>query len=677
MKHFYKMKKIFLLAFLVFSLIIPAKSTHVVGGNLVVTQTGPNQYSIVCKVYRDCALGNAAMPTDVTVGIYYANNNNLHNSIIISNPVISTVTLGDNCYTPTGICLQEGIFTANNINIPNNAAGFYLQTQLFARNGIIVNIFDPGGTGMSFYAEIPNPALAGMNASPDFGPYPSDGYLCINNIKEMDFSVTDADGDSLAYSLVEPLQSNGTNNGTSPAPYTPVVWQAPYSFTNIVGGSTAMSCDPITGIVSAAPTAIGTYVFAVRIEEFRNGIKIGEVRRDVQYHALNCVFDDLPEIQLPDTLAISVGSTGCFDIVVLDADATDSISIYVTSPTFADGATLGMPPIPVTTTPDTTYEFFYTDEITGQLDSVILNAPDFINGAFYGVGGIGLQYCWETSCEDIVNSPFILDVEAFSLGCSGDTNFINQTVELYVLPVPPPAVDFFLPDTIVLVARDATCFDLVVLSDEPADTVNIRVTSASFFDVATLTFPNPVTTNPNAYEFFYWNSSINNVDSVILPEPTLVGNVYTGVGGIGLTYCWTTDCDDINEGVYEINVETFRVGCFGDTSFLDESTFIEINPPVGVQTLVPNIFTPNNDNVNDVFKMIGLSNFCYDTLTIKIYDRWGKLTFESADPEFVWDGKNMNGNETSEGTYYVIINGIFGDTDVTRQYPLTLLRKEN
>jgi gliding motility-associated-like protein len=671
------MKKIFLLTFLVFSLIIPAKSTHVVGGNLVVTQTGPNQYSIVCKVYRDCALGNAPMPTDVTVGIYYANNNNLHNSIIISNPVTSTVTLGDNCYTPTGICLQEGIFTANNINIPDNAAGFYLQTQLFARNGIIVNIFDPGGTGMSFYAEIPNPALAGMNASPDFGPYPSDGYLCINNLKEMDFSVTDADGDSLAYSLVEPLQSNGTNNGTSPAPYTPVVWQAPYSFTNIVGGAPAMSCDPITGIVSAAPTAIGTYVFAVRIEEFRNGIKIGEVRRDVQYHALNCVFDDLPEIQLPDTLAISVGSTGCFDIVVLDADATDSISIYVTSPTFANGATLGMPPIPVTTTPDTTYEFFYTDEITGQLDSVILNAPDFINGAFYGVGGIGLQYCWETSCEDIVNSPFILDVEAFSLGCSGDTNFINQTVELHVVPPQLPVQEIYLPDTIVLVARDATCFDLVVLTQNPDDTLNIFVSSATLFAGASLQYPNPITTNPNTYEFFYWNPATTDLDSIILEEPTFSNGIYSGIGGVGLSYCWITECGDIAEGLYDIEITSFIVGCLGDTTFLSKNTFIEIKPPVGMQTIVPNVFTPNGDGINDDYRIMGISNYCYDTLTIKIYDRWGKLTFESADPEFVWDGKNMNGNETSEGTYYVIINGIFGDTDVTRQYPLTLLRKEN
>jgi len=671
------MKKLFLLSLLVFSLIIPAKSTHVVGGNLVINQTGPNQYTITCKVYRDCAAGNAAMPTSVEVGIYYSNNNVLHNSIIISNPVISNVTLGDNCYAPTGICLQEGVFTSGTVNIPNNAAGFYLQTQLYARNGIIVNIFDPGGTGMSFYAEIPNPALAGMNDSPDFGPYPSDGYLCVNNLKQMDFSVTDPDGDSLSYSLVEPLQSNGTTNGTSPAPYTPVVWQAPYSFANIVGGVPAMSCDPITGIVSAAPTNIGTYVFAVRIEEFRNGVKIGEVRRDVQYHALNCVFDDLPEILLPDTLAIAVGTTGCFDIVVLDADATDSISIYVTSPTFADGATLGMPPVPVATFPDTTYEFFYNDEITGVLDSVILNKPDFINGAYYGVGGIGLQYCWQTSCEDIVDSPFLLDVEAFSLGCSGDTNFINQTVELYVVPPLLPVQEIYLPDTIVLVARDATCFDLVVLAQNPADTLNILVSSLTLFGNASLQYPTPVSTNPNMYEFFYWNSATSDIDSVILPQANLINGVYTGIGGVGLTYCWATECNDIAEGLYDVEITSFIVGCLGDTTSVSNNTVIEVKPPVGMQTIVPNIFTPNGDGINDNFQIMGISNYCYDTLTIKIYDRWGKKVFESADPEFVWDGKYENGKEASEGTFYVIINGIFGDADVTRQYALTLLRKKD
>ena len=523
------MKKLFLFTFLIFSFIIPAKSTHVVGGNLVVTQTGPNLFTVVCKVYRDCAPGNAAMPTSVTVGIYYKSNDNLHTSLIINNPVISTITLGDACYSPTGICLEEGIFTVTNVNIPNDAAGFYLQTQLYARNAIIENIFDPGGTGMSFYAEIPDPAIAGMNSSPDFGPYPSDGYLCVNSLKQMDFSVTDPDGDSLVYSLVEPLQSVGITNGTSPAPYSAVVWQAPYSFANIVGGAPAMSCNPISGIVSAAPTAIGTYVFAVRIEEYRNSIKIGEVRRDVQYHALNCVFDDLPAILLPDTVDIEVLSSGCFDIVVIDPDVTDTVSIFVTSNTFPFGGTVGLPE-PYQTSPDTLYYFTYTDSITGDIDSILLAAPIFNGTSFLGTGGIGLRYCWTTDCPDLGVTGYNLDVQAYSLGCSGDTNSFSRIVHLNVIP------------------------------------------------------------------------------------------------------------------------------------------------PQGDKEIVPNVFTPNGDGINDLFKIEGTPNPCWDTIHVEIYNRWGQMVYESDEVEFTWDGKNKGGKELNEGTYYVILKGTYGDVDVTSHYPVTLLR---
>lgn len=670
------MKKAILSAILFISFVI-SHATHIVGGNFVIVQTGPNNFNIKVKVYRDCCPNCTTLPTSITVGVYDAVTNVQTNTFTLSTLVLNPITLGDNCYSPTGICVQEGIYSINNVFLNNNVNGYYLQTELFARNNTITNIFDPGNTGMAFYAEIPNPAITSMNSSPDFGPYPSDGYFCVDIQKQLNFSVVDPDGDSLSYSLVEPLASVNSTNGTMPKPYSPITWQSPYSFADIVGGTPVMSCDPITGIVTAAPSALGTFVFAIRIEEFRNGIKIGEVRRDVQYHSLNCITDELPEILLPDTLAIEVGSTGCFDIVVLDEDATDTISIFVTSATFADGATIGMPPVPYSIFPDTTYQFFYTDETTGQPDSVVLASPTLIGNAYYGVGGIGLQYCWQTSCEDIVDSPFILDVEAFSIGCSQDTNFINQTVELYVVPQQPPSQEIYLPDTISLIARGSTCFDLVVLSSDADDTLSIMVTSPSFFQDASLSYPAPVSTNPNMYEFFYWNPSTSSVDSVILEEPDYNMGVYTGIGGVGLTYCWSTGCEDILDNFYNIDVTSFKVGCFGDTTFITESTFIEVDPPVGVQTIVPNVFTPNGDNINDEFKIIGVSNYCYDTLTIQIYDRWGKLVYESSDPEFAWDGKNPKGKDVAEGTYYVIINGIFGDTDVSRRYPITLLRKQD
>jgi gliding motility-associated-like protein len=319
--------------------------------------------------------------------------------------------------------------------------------------------------------------------------------------------------------------------------------------------------------------------------------------------------------------------------------------------------------------------FYYNDEITGLIDSIELPEPDFIGGAYYGVGGIGLQYCWQTSCDDILGNPFILDVEAFSIGCSQDTNFINQTVELYVTPAPVPQQQIYLPDTISIVATSSTCFDIVVLADNLDDTLNVYISSPSISAGAVLTNPELVSSNPNMYYYYFWNPSSGSLDSVLLGESTLLpGSIFQNIGGVGLHYCWVTECEDIQEGAYDVTVGSFSVGCFGDTTWLYADATLYVTPPEGVQNIIPNVFTPNGDGNNDRFYLSGESNYCYDSLTVQIYDRWGKLVYESDDPEFWWDGNTKSGQEASEGTYYVILKGIFGDADVTRHYTLTLLR---
>lgn len=651
-------------------------ATHIVGGNFIIVQNSANSFSVTVKVYRDCCGTCTAMPTSLDVGIYDKVTNAYVQTVTLLNPILSNITLGDECYTPTGICVQEGIFTLNNVTLANNPNGYYFQTELYARNNIIDNITNPGGTGMSFYAEIPDPAIMGLNSTPDFGPYPSDGYFCINNTKYLDFSVTDPDGDQLVYSLVNPLDGNLGGNGTSAAPYPSVVWQPPYNLANIVGGTPAMNINTTTGIVEATPALAGTYVFAVRIEEYRNSIKIGEVRRDVQYHALNCIVDDLPEIMLPDSLYIEVYSQGCFDIVVLDADATDTVSILVTSSAIVEGAIVGLP-APYTTSPDTTYQFHYIDETTSQPDSVVLDAPWIQNGAYFGIGGVGLQFCWQTSCEDLVNSPYILDVAAFSLGCSGDTNFINQQVELVVGPQLPTNETIYMPDSVFIEAQQGACHDIVVLSSDQTDTVSILISTNTITSGAELSLPAPYITTPvPMYYFYYYNTSTFQNDSVLLEAPNYSNGGYWGVGGVALHYCFPTDCEDISEVYYDIEVNAYEVGCFGDTTFKPSNTVILVYPPTGTKETVPNVFSPNGDGLNDVFTLDGVINQCYDTIHVEIYNRWGQMVYESDDVDFRWDGKNKRGNELPEGTYYVLLTGIFGDSDVTSQYPLTLFRKD-
>ena len=54
----------------------------------------------------------------------------------------------------------------------------------------------------------------------------------------------------------------------------------------------------------------------------------------------------------------------------------------------------------------------------------------------------------------------------------------------------------------------------------------------------------------------------------------------------------------------------------------------------------PSGFTPNNDGLNDVFKM--LNAYKITDFHLQIYDRWGQLVYESKDASAGWTGTFRN-----------------------------------
>jgi gliding motility-associated-like protein len=81
----------------------------------------------------------------------------------------------------------------------------------------------------------------------------------------------------------------------------------------------------------------------------------------------------------------------------------------------------------------------------------------------------------------------------------------------------------------------------------------------------------------------------------------------------------------------------------------DTDTLIVI---VNEDFLLPNVFTPNGDGINDEFFITtsGLSEY-----KLEIYDRWGVKLFESAEPNVHWDGHTTSGAMCTDGTYYFIL----------------------
>lgn len=64
---------------------------------------------------------------------------------------------------------------------------------------------------------------------------------------------------------------------------------------------------------------------------------------------------------------------------------------------------------------------------------------------------------------------------------------------------------------------------------------------------------------------------------------------------------------------------------------------------------IPNIFTPNNDGKNDVFKITGLESYAGSQLIV--FNRWGNEVYRSDNYLNNWDGSGL-----AEGTYYYILN---------------------
>ena len=87
----------------------------------------------------------------------------------------------------------------------------------------------------------------------------------------------------------------------------------------------------------------------------------------------------------------------------------------------------------------------------------------------------------------------------------------------------------------------------------------------------------------------------------------------------------------------------------------------------------PNAFTPGNDELNEHFGMYVIGGKAA-VEKMGIYNRWGQLIFESADPKAVWDG-TIDGQEAPSDVYLFIIQYRLGDgTLKIEKGEVTLLR---
>ena len=85
----------------------------------------------------------------------------------------------------------------------------------------------------------------------------------------------------------------------------------------------------------------------------------------------------------------------------------------------------------------------------------------------------------------------------------------------------------------------------------------------------------------------------------------------------------------------------------GDDSLSSDSTVVLTSSLV-----IPNAFSPNHDEINEVFKVKSHQNIV--EFHAYIFNRWGQKLYEWTDLEGGWDG-TYQGKDVKQGTYFVLV----------------------
>lgn len=727
-----------------------SQATHIVGGELELRYLGtqgPSSHRINLNLYFDDINGNPqAEDALVNVGIFAKRTNQLIGFVPLyrvsseyvpyTKPACASASLRTRLIRYTiDLTLDPNMF--------NDAAGYYMSWERCCRNGTIVNIQVPGDAGSTFYLEFPallNGTTRVANSSPVF-TIPKGDYACVGQPFTLDFSAKDADGDSLAYTLVTPYNgfstrfepNPGAQNGTlqpifAAGPYPSVNWIGGISIANEIPGSSPLRIDARSGLLRVTPNRVGLFVFSVEVGEYRNKKLIGVVRRDYQVLVIDCAKNDPPKLLFrPDAqkafyqqgtvVTIAEKDTNCLNLYVTDINPNQHITITNMSGSLPgltltpndlltrtshdtlsakfcfgrcvggdgkpitllirstdDGCPQGLSdtisirlniipapnnkPVASTDLPKNQAQLTIGSSLTFNAlgndidnDNITIQAVgrgftlaqagmSFSSGS--GVGKVSQPFIWKPICAQATQTNYLVDFIVTDNRCSRNLRD-TVTVNLSALgkPSQPPSVRTTLPQPVVeLVVSPSdsagrTMFD-VLGNDPDRDTIRLTGTGRGF-------------------------------------DMKSAGMDFTGKFGLPTLqspFSWKPTCELMagrKEATFIVDFVVDDRSCQPRHTDTTTVTFHVTNPSFGTDIKVPNVFTPNNDGVNDYFAVKDLpENTCDEQFKrVDITNRWGALVFTSTDPKFRWYG-----TDSAVGTYYYLLL----TTKRTLKGPVTLLR---
>lgn len=690
-----------------------ARCTHLMGGEMSVVHIGENAagvplYEVHCFVYRDCSSANTN-GTDfdlvASVGVY-ANGDLVEEMLLPLEPNLVENIVPENpnacAFLPEDLCLERAEYIGT-VALPASAIGYDFVYQRCCRSPAITNLVTPQDQGFTIRTNLPPTSVAAPgNSTPVFNDLPQ-AFVCNQYPFAISHAATDADGDSVAYHLCD-IFLGGDVMAPMPAPplpppFAPVVWEAGYNGSAPFGIAANVDIDPLTGTMTGMPLLVGKYSVGICVEEWRDGILIGAITRDFTIDVVTCevlapVYNSVASC---DGLEVSfeqfntpadnyVWDFGVDDVATDTSSAAepnymyDEPGIYEISLFFSSGGcsdslffTVGVAepwvpefelgeescgenetwwvPIAVDSSawpPGTEWTLTFGSTISGMFPDEIPLPPgstevalstswaDCVSEWAVEVDLAGMPTASFSMTSDPCSEPeatFAVDDPesgpfswTFGGSSSGQTGaVVTQNFPTY------GSYDISLTAGVGTPCEATTSQTIILYPPDPF---------AGSIDV----YPLSVCNSIGWMEVLLSGMGVDDVQWELPAEATIDTTSNTGA-----TLLLSTP------GVYPATVTLINSACNQS-----ESIAFDIDVPAPIESVdyfVPNVFTPNNDALNERFAVMRLledgelvnlpspSNFT--TFDFRIFNRWGDEVFATSNPSAGW-----RGTDAAEGTYY-------------------------
>ena len=606
-----------------------------------------NLYEIQMTLFRDCDPSNISFDIDAKATVFDSLNN-LIATVPLTRGVIKKVpqeaTSHPCAIAPPAQCTDYTTYKGL-VNLPPIDGGYTISWQRCCRNQSLLNISGAQNYGTTLTISIPsNDTLC--NSAPQIQLEPLIN-LCVLEPVNFALDVFDYEGDSLSYRFCS-IYAGGAKTGSTsacntngivnpvpacPPPYNEINFVTPLTIYDPLPANPQLQIDPVTGVITGIPTQVGIYAVGICIDEFRDGKLLSSMRMDHQLVVSACLYTESDMVTpLEDPGMLCHGLTVNF--------TSECINTVRPFWDFGDTNTLAD---------------------TSDADMVSYTYPE---EGTYEV--ILIAYGKNASCGDTARMTLDVRNEIFpEFNYSGSTCFEKHELTFHPKGFYPPDVSFYWyfdstastidfvgkyppgikwskpgNHKVLLEVNYANC------SNQYSENIFIEdlTQTASAGQNQTVRVGQTVYLNASGGNEYYWyaNKPVNMSSRTSKSTSALMNKVDTVTFYVRISDK-DNDCHALDSVIVYV---------------LDD----QLNAPI-------NFFSPNGDGINDLFDISNINT--NGDCSISIMNRWGKQVWWTDNYQNNWDGKDMGGNDLSDGTYYYILRC---NTQVRYKAAITLMR---